>query len=127
MRRLYTADFLTNHSGGLKKAGADIDTHISYLSNTDLMVELDTEKAGFWNGGTFHGHFFNNHGAKPSEDYIGDLQVADNFETNKVAKMYEFWYEHTFDVYGTDLSLLIGQHDLNSEFNITDLSVTSSR
>ena len=117
---IYIADFVTNHSGGLKKAGADIDTHISYLSNTDLIVELDTEKAGLWNGGIFHGHFFNQHGATPSEDYIGDLQVADNFESNKVTKLYEFWYEHTFDLYGTDLSLLAGLHDLNSKFNLSE-------
>jgi len=117
---VFVGDFVTNHSGGLKKAGSDIDTHISYLSNTDLIVELDTEKAGIWNSGTFHAHFFNHHGAKPSGDYIGDLQVADNLETNKVTKLYELWYEHSFDLYGTDLSLLIGQHDLNSEFNITE-------
>ena len=67
----------------------------------------------------FTGIFFNHHGANPSEDYIGDLQVADNFESEKGTKLYEFWYEHSFDLYGTDLSMLIGQHDLNSEFNIT--------
>jgi porin len=117
---IYIADFVTNHSGGLKKAGADIDTHISYLSNTDLIVELDTDKADCWKGGIFHAHFFNHHGANPSEDYIGDLQVADSFETNKVTKLYEFWYEHTFDLYGTDLSLLAGLHDLNAEFNISE-------
>ncbi len=116
---VYTADFVTNHSGGLK-TNSDVDTSISYLSNTDLTVVLDTEKAGFWKGGTFHGHFFNHHGAKPSEDFIGDFQIADGFETNKVTKMYEFLYEHSFDLYGTDLSLLIGQHDLNSEFNIPE-------
>ncbi|MBZ0109999.1 MAG: carbohydrate porin [Candidatus Scalindua rubra] len=117
---VYTSDFVTNHSGGLKKAGSDIDTHISYLSNTDLTVELDTEKAGFWKGGIFHGHLFNHHGADPSEDYIGDLQVADNFESENGTKLYEFWYKHSFDLYGTDLSLLFGQHDLNSEFNISE-------
>ncbi len=117
---VYTADFVTNHSGGLKKAGSDVDTHISCLANTDLIVGLDTEKAGLWNGGTFHTHFFNHHGATPSVDYIGDLQFVDNMESEERTKMYELWYEHTFDLYGTDLSLLIGQHDLNSEFNITE-------
>ena len=34
--------------------------------------------------------------------------------------MYELWYEHTFDLYGTDLSLLAGLHDLNAEFNISE-------
>ncbi len=116
---VYTADFVTNHSGGLK-TNSDVDTSISYLSNTDLMVKFDTEKAGLWKGGTFHGHFFNHHGTEPSLNKIGDLQIADNFETNKVTKVYELWYEHTFDLYGTDLSLLAGLHDLNSEFNISE-------
>jgi porin len=116
---VFTGDFVTNHSGGLK-TNSEADTHISYLSNTDLVAELDTEKAGLWKGGIFHGHFFNNHGANPSEDYIGDLQVVDNIEAENTTKMYELWYEHTFDLYNTDLSMLIGQHDLNSEFIITD-------
>ncbi len=117
---VFTGDLVTNHSGGLKsKAGSDVDTSISYLSNIDLMAKLETEKAGLWKGGTFFAHFFNHHGAKPSKHHIGDLQIADNIESEDVTKMYELWYEHTFDLNGTDLSVLIGQHDLNSEFNIT--------
>ena len=117
---VFTGDFVTNHSGGLKKAGSGVDTSISYLANTDLVVELDTEKAGFWKGGLFHAHFFNHHGANPSEDKIGDLQIVDNIESEETTKMYELWYEHTFYLDVGDLSLLIGQHDLNSEFNITE-------
>lgn len=120
LEMVFTGDFVTNHTGGLKKAGSGVDTHISYLANTDLIVELDTEKTGFWKGGIFHGHFFNHHGANPSEDYIGDLQIVDNIESEEGTKLYELWYEHTFDWKGTDLSVLIGQHDLNSEFNITE-------
>jgi len=55
---ILTSDFVTNHSGGLKEAGSDIDTHLSYLANTDLVVELDAEMAAFWKGGIFYGHFF---------------------------------------------------------------------
>ena len=117
---IFTSDFVTNHTGGLKEAGSDIDTHISYLANIDLCADLDTEKAGLWKDGIFHVHAFNHHGANPSEDYIGDLQVADNFESEKGTKLYELWYKHSFDLYGTDLSLLFGQHDLNSEFNISE-------
>jgi porin len=116
---VYTADFVTNHSGGLK-TNSDEDTSISYLANTDMIVEIDTEKAGFWKGGKVHGHFFNHHGAEPSLHKIGDLQIADNFESNKVTKVYEIWYEHSFDLYGTYLSVLAGLHDLNSEFNISE-------
>ncbi|MCP5007574.1 MAG: carbohydrate porin [Planctomycetes bacterium] len=112
---VFTGDFVTNHSGGLKTNSSP-----GYLSNTDLIAEFDTDKAGLWKGGTLHGHFFNHHGANPSEDYVGDLQFVNNIESEKVTKVYELWYEHTFDLNGTDLSMLIGQHDLNSEFNITE-------
>jgi porin len=117
---VYTADFLTNHTGGLKRAGADIDTSISYLANIDLTAELDTEVAGLWKGGTFFAYLLNNHGANPSRFYIGDLQTVSNIETKESTRLYELWYEQTFDLFGTDLSMLIGQHDLNSEFNVTE-------
>ncbi len=119
LEMVFTGDFVTNHSGGLK-TNSDVDTHISYLSNTDFIIEFNTEKADIWKGGLFHGHFFNHHGANPSEDYIGDLHFVDNIESEEKTKVYELWYEHTFDFNGTDLSVLIGQHDLNSEFNITE-------
>jgi porin len=117
---VYTADFLTNHTGGLKRAGADIDTSISYLANIDLTAELDTEVAGLWKGGTFFAYLLNNHGANPSRFYIGDLQTVSNIETKESTRLYELWYEQTFDLFGTDLSMLIGQHDLNSEFDVTE-------
>ena len=117
---VFTADFVTNHSGGLKKAGSGVDTSISYLANTDLTAELDTEAAGLWKGGTFFVYLLNNHGANPSEFYIGDLQIVSNIETKDATRLYELWYEHHFDLYDTDLSILIGQHDLNSEFNLTE-------
>ena len=115
-----TDDFVTNHTGGLKKAGSDIDTSISWMTNNDLTVEVDTEAAGLWKNGTFFTYILYHDGANPTEDYIGDLQMVDNFEAEDGLKLYEFWYEHTFDIKGTKLSLLAGQHDLNSEFGVTE-------
>ncbi|MDP7423610.1 MAG: hypothetical protein QGH40_17195 [bacterium] len=53
-----TDDFVTNHSGGLKRAGSDIDTSISWMTNNDLMLEFDTGLAGLWKNGTFFSHIF---------------------------------------------------------------------
>jgi porin len=117
---VFTAEFLTIHSGGLKKSGSGVDTSTSYLGNIDFTAELDTEKAGLWKGGTLFLYLLNNHGANPSRFYIGDLQTASNIETKESTRLYELWYEHIFDIYDTDLSMLIGQHDLNSEFNVTE-------
>ena len=115
-----TYDFITNHRGGLKKGGNDIDTSISWMTNNDLMIELDTEAAGLWKNGTFFTYVFYHDGANPTEDYIGDLQMVDNFESEDGLKLYEYWYEHTFDLMGTKLSLLAGQHDLNGEFGVSE-------
>jgi len=115
-----TDDFVTNHTGGLKRAGNDIDTSISWMTNNDLTAEFDTESAGLWKSGTFFTHIFYHDGANPSEDYIGDLQLVNNFESEDGLKLYEYWYEHTFDLVGTKLSLLAGQHDLNAEFGVSE-------
>ena len=115
-----TDDFVTNHSGGLKRAGNDIDTSISWMTNNDLIIELDTGAAGLWKNGTFFTHIFYHDGANPSEDYIGDLQMVNNFESEDGLKLYEYWYEQFFDLMGTKLSLLAGQHDLNAEFGVSE-------
>ena len=115
-----TDDFVTNHSGGLKRAGNDIDTSISWMTNNDLIIELDTGAAGLWKNGTFFTHIFYHDGANPSEDYIGDLQLVNNFESEDGLKLYEYWYEQFFDLMGTKLSLLAGQHDLNAEFGVSE-------
>ncbi|MCP4253946.1 MAG: carbohydrate porin [Candidatus Scalindua sp.] len=116
-----TYDFVTNHDGGYADTrGSGKDTSISWLTNNDLMIELDTEAAGLWKNGTFFTYIFYHDGANPTEDYIGDLQMVDNFESEDGLKFYEYWYEHTFDIMGTKLSLLAGQHDLNGEFGVTE-------
>lgn len=109
---VFTGDVVTNHSGGLK-------TGTKYLGNIDLTAALDTEKAGLWKDGTFFVYILNNHGAAPSGSNIGDLQVVSNIEATETTRLYEMWYEHHFDWSGV-FSILIGQHDLNSEFNVTE-------
>ena len=114
-------DFVTNHDGGFADTrGSGKDTSISWMTNNDLTVELDTEAAGLWKNGTFFTYIFYHDGANPTEDYIGDLQMVDNYEAEDGLKLYEYWYEHTFDLMGTKLSLLAGQHDLNGEFGVTE-------
>jgi len=109
---VYTGDMVTNHRGGLKRG-------TTYLGNIDLTATLDTEKAGLWERGTFFVYILNNHGGTPTKTHIGDLQTVSNIETEEATRFYELWYEHLFDWHGT-LSFLIGQHDMNSEFNVTE-------
>jgi len=109
---VYTGELATNHEGGLKRGSV-------YLGNVDLTATVDTEKAGLWKGGTFFVYLLNNHGGGPTQDYIGDLQTASNIEAPNATRLYELWYEHRFEG-ESPLSLLVGQHDMNSEFNVTE-------
>jgi len=109
---VYTGKVVTNHRSGLKRGTTS-------LGNIDLTATLDTEKTWLWKGGTFFVYILNNHGGNPTKSYIGDLQTVSNIETEDATRLYELWYEHLFSWYGT-LSFLIGQHDMNSEFNVTE-------
>lgn len=104
----YTFDFATNALGGIKSGTA-------YLGNLDLTVEFNTETLNLWEGGQFFSYLLNNHGNSLSS-LIGDYQIANNIEAESHTRLYQFWYKQNFE----NWSILIGQHDLNSVFAITD-------
>jgi len=108
----YTSDFGRNFSGGLEQKNA-------YLGNLDLTATFNTENANLWKGGAFFIYLLNDHGTSLSK-YIGDLQGVDNIEANTHTRLYQFWYMQKFG----KLSIIIGQHDLNSEFSITEYGRT---
>ncbi len=109
---VYTGAWISNTSGGLKRG-------TSYIGNLDLTMTLDTAKLGLWPNGTFFIYGLHTHRtASPSATYIGDLQAVSNIDGPRLFRLYEFWYEHKFadEIY----SLLLGLHDLNSEFVTTE-------
>ena len=108
---VYTGEIISIQSGGANP------TDGIYLDNTDLTLTLDTGKAGWWSNGTFFAYFLSNHGEDPSA-YVGDAQVSSNIEAAGYTRLYEFWYEHSFAE--DSVGVLIGLHDLNSEFYTSD-------
>lgn len=109
---VYTFDAASNTSGGIKRDE-------TFLANLDMTATLDTEAAGLWQGGTFFVYVLHNHGdEKFTGEIVGDLQTVSNIEANRSTRLYEIWYEQKF--FDDVISLLLGQHDLNSEFNVTE-------
>ena len=109
---IYTGDFLTNTKGGLTRAS-------TYLGNFNMMLTLDTKRLGWWENGTFFINALNNHGGKKlSSEIVGDTQTVSNIEAPRTIRLYELWYEHKLQK--NTLSLLLGLHDLNSEFLVTE-------
>jgi len=108
---VYTGEYWTNTSGGLK-------TDDTYLGNIDLTMTLNLEKLNIQDDAVIFAYVLNNHGGeKLTEDILGDLQAASNIEAARTTRLYELWYEKTF---GETLSFLVGLHDYNADFNVTE-------
>jgi porin len=95
--------------------------HISvYLGNIDMIVNFNTENANLWKGGKFSAYILNDHGAQPSAEYLGELQLFSNIEAPERTKLYELWYEQRIL---KKFSLKIGQQNINSEFAYSDCAL----
>lgn len=100
----YTADVVTNFSGGIKKGSA-------FLGLIELDLGFDTEKAQLWKGGQFFLKASNTHGAEPSATLVGDIQVLSNIEAGNHTYFQEMWFKQTI----RNFELTIGLQDLNVE------------
>jgi porin len=90
------------------------------LDNMDLRLSVDLEKMAKMKGATMFFYGIGNHGKNPSE-YVGDAQATSNIETKANGfRLYEAWFQQL--LYKDQASILIGLHDLNSEFYTTDTS-----
>ncbi|MDQ7001044.1 MAG: carbohydrate porin [Mariprofundus sp.] len=109
----YIGEFVRDFSGGTPGGNNAV-----YQDNLDLTMTLDSKKLGLWRGGTLFIYGLRNHGGDPSANIIGDLQTASNIEAPDQFIVHEAWYEQQFS--GGFLSVLVGLHDLNSEFYVSD-------
>lgn len=95
-----------------------------YLENIDVRLGLDLGKASGLKGASIFLYGLGNLGgdrdAMPSKN-VGDAQVTSNIETAQDSfKLYEAWFQQTF--FEERASILLGLHDLNSEFYATESS-----
>ena len=106
-------DYATVFNGGSAHRSA-------WLGRFDFAVNVDTERAGLYKGGTLHVDVMNagGGGLKPTGEMIGDLQGVDNIEASRTTRLYEAWYQQAF--IDGKLSFKAGLHDLNSEFLVSD-------
>lgn len=107
---ILTYDAIANVDGGVKRGEA-------YLGNYDLTATLDTEKAGFWNGGTVFVYALGSWGDALA-DLVGDYQFSSNIQSPQSIKIYEAWVNQDFR--DGRLSVLFGLHDYISEYGILE-------
>ena len=106
-------NLLGNTLGGVKQ-GATIQ------GVTTGTVEIDTDKALGWQGGTFHVSALQIHGQPLSGSYLDDLQAANGNEAEDTTRLWELWYDQAFDYTRADVK--IGQQSIDNEFIVSKYS-----
>ena len=102
----YVGDLVGNISGGIK-------TGASYLGLANMTIGIDISKIGLWKGGELFINGAAAHGNSPSENLIGDFQVASNIDAGgDIIYVQEFWFKQSFN----KLDFTLGIQDLNAEF-----------
>jgi porin len=106
-----TSEILGNISGGTAK-GADYD------GLTQMLVQLDTQRAFNLHGGLFNASALQYHGRSLSSDHLLTLQTASGIEADRATRLWELWYQQKF-LEEDRLDVKIGQQSLDQEFMVS--------
>jgi len=101
----YTGDWVHNLAGGIRQGNR-------YLGLANITLEICTEKAGLFRGGSLFVNAANTHGGEPSAELFGDFQVISNLEAGNLTYLHELWYRQELG----NTALILGLQDLNSTF-----------
>jgi porin len=108
---LETSEVLGNMSGGVNQG-------FEYDGLTQMILQLDTQRAFHWYGGTFNVSALQIHGRNLSADNLGSLQTASGIEADRATRLWELWYDQKFDHEGR-FDVKIGQQSLDQEFMVS--------
>jgi porin len=108
---LETSEEFGNVRGGLKQ-GFDYD------GLTQMVLQLDTQRAFGWYGGAFNASALQIHGRNLSVDNLATLQTASGIEADQATRLWELWYQQKF-LEEDRLDIRIGQQSLDQEFMVS--------
>jgi porin len=106
-----TSEVLGNVTGGTRQ-GAEYD------GLTQMVLQLDTQRAFGWHGGTFNVSALQIHGRDLSADNLDTLQTASGIEADRATRLWELWYDQKF-LEEDRLDVKIGQQSLDQEFMVS--------
>lgn len=106
-----TSEVLGNVTGGARR-GADYD------GLTQMVLQLDTQRAFGLYGGTFNVSGLQIHGRNLSADNLFTLQTASGIEADRSTRLWELWYQQKF-LQEDRLDVKIGQQSLDQEFMVS--------
>jgi len=108
---LETSEILGNVSGGVNQG-------FEYDGLTQLILQLDTQRAFQFYGGTFNVSALQIHGRSLSADNLGTLQTASGIEADRSTRLWELWYDQKLDQEGR-FDVRFGQQSLDQEFMVS--------
>jgi porin len=89
-----------------------------YDGLTQMAVQLDTQQAFGWYGGTARASALQIHGRNLSADNLFTLQTASGIEADDGARLWELWYQQKF-LEEDRADIKIGQQSLDQEFIVS--------
>ena len=103
-----TSEVLGNPTGGAKQGAA-------YEGLTQAVLQLDTQRAFDWYGGTFNVSALQIHGRNLSGENLLSLQTASGIEADRATRLWELWYDQKL-LEDDRLSIRVGQQSADQEF-----------
>ncbi len=107
-----TSEVFGNVTGGGKQG-------LDYGGLTQMVLQLDTQRAFRWYGGTFNASALWIHGMNLSADNLLTLQTASGIEADSSLRLWELWYQQKF-LEEDRLDIKIGQQSLDQEFMVSN-------
>ena len=106
-----TSEYLGNVSGGTQRGFA-------YDGLSQAVLQLDTQRAFNWHGGTVNASGLWIHGSNLSANNLDTLQTASGIEGDRAVRLWELWYQQKF-LEEDRLDVKIGQQSLDQEFMVS--------
>ncbi len=102
-----TSELFGNATGGVNRGAV-------YTGLTTATLQLDTQRAFGWPGGTFNVSALQIHGRNFSADNLATLQTASGIEAERATRLWELWYDQS--LLEGRLDFRIGQQSVDQEF-----------
>jgi len=109
----YTGEEAGNFSGGIKRGS-------TYLGLVSLKAELNTQYAGWWEGGTFMAEGMNTHGGEPAANLTGDFHGVSNIEAGNHTFLNNLWFAQEIG----KIKLTAGLQNMDGNFAATEYGST---
>ncbi|CAP57586.1 carbohydrate porin [Gluconacetobacter diazotrophicus] len=106
-----TSEVFGNATGGNRRG-------VDYDGLTQAVLQINTQRAFGWYGGTFNVSMEQIHGRSLSQDNLQALQTISGIEADRSTRLWELWFDQKF-LDQQQLDIKIGQQSLDQEYMIS--------